>query len=44
MALVRRFAFNLVRLGRGKTSIKTARKRAGWNPDFLQHLLQPQPR
>jgi predicted transposase YbfD/YdcC len=44
MALVRRFAFNLVRLGRGKTSIKTARKRAGWNPDFLQHLLQAQPR
>lgn len=44
MALVRRFAFNLVRLGRGKTSIKTARKRAGWNPDFLRQLLHAQPR
>ena len=39
MALVRRFAFNLVRRNRGKTSIKTARKRAGWNPQYLQHIL-----
>jgi predicted transposase YbfD/YdcC len=44
MALVRRFAFNLVRLGRGKTSIKTARKRAGWNPNFLRQILQAKPR
>jgi predicted transposase YbfD/YdcC len=44
MALVRRFAFNLVRHGKGKTSIKTARKRAGWNPDFLRQLLMAQPR
>jgi predicted transposase YbfD/YdcC len=42
MALVRRFAFNIVRAGRGKTSIKTARKAAGWNPDFLSSLLKPQ--
>ena len=44
MALVRRFAFNLLRLGRGQTSIKTARKRAGWNPDFLRTLLLSPPR
>ncbi len=39
MALVRRLAFNLVRAGRGKRSIKTARKAAGWNPDFLAALI-----
>jgi hypothetical protein len=33
-----------VRHGKGKTSIKTARKRAGWNPDFLRQLLMAQPR
>lgn len=40
MALVRRFAFNIVRAGRGKTSIKTARKAAGWDPTFLADLLK----
>jgi predicted transposase YbfD/YdcC len=44
MALVRRLAFNLVRAGRGKRSIKTARKAAGWNPEFLASLLNPSPR
>jgi predicted transposase YbfD/YdcC len=44
MALVRRLAFNLVRTGRGKRSIKTARKAAGWNPQFLATLISPQPR
>lgn len=39
MALVRRLAFNIVRAGRGKRSIKTARKAAGWNPNFLAALL-----
>lgn len=39
MALVRRFAFNIVRAGRGKTSIKTARKAAGWDQSFLAALL-----
>jgi len=43
MALVRRLAFNIVRTGRGKRSIKTARKAAGWSPDFLASLIQPQP-
>ncbi|WP_173983593.1 ISAs1 family transposase [Magnetospirillum sp. SS-4] len=41
MALVRRLAFNIVRAGRGKRSIKTARKAAGWNPDFLAALILP---
>ena len=39
MALVRRLAINLVRNGRGKKSIKTARKAAGWNPDVLEAML-----
>ena len=42
MALVRRLAFNIVRAGRGKKSIKTARKVAAWNPEFLTSLLQTQ--
>jgi predicted transposase YbfD/YdcC len=42
MALVRRLAFNLVRAGRGKRSIKTARKAAGWDPAFLASLILPQ--
>jgi predicted transposase YbfD/YdcC len=41
MALVRRLAFNLVRAGRGKRSIKTARKAAGWNAKFLASLILP---
>jgi predicted transposase YbfD/YdcC len=44
MALVRRFAFNIVRHGRGKRSIKTARKAAGWSPDFLADLVMPSQR
>lgn len=44
MALVRRLAFNLVRAGRGKRSIKTARKAAGWNPEFLADIILPKPR
>lgn len=39
MAVVRHFAINLVRLGKGKRSIKTARKAAGWNPDYLATLI-----
>jgi len=44
MALVRRFAFNIVHQGRGKRSIKTARKAAGWSPDFLAALVMPSAR
>ncbi|HEU0222682.1 MAG TPA: ISAs1 family transposase [Paracoccaceae bacterium] len=39
MALVRRLALNLVRAGRGKRSIKTARKAAGWNTNVLTEIL-----
>ena len=41
MALVRRFAFNAVRAGRGRHSIKTARKAAGWSTDFLAAIIKP---
>jgi len=41
MALVRRLAFNIVRAGRGKRSIKTIRKVAGWNPSVLAQLIAP---
>jgi len=42
MATVRRFAFGNLRARRGKRSIKTARKIAGWDPNFLAKLLAPQ--
>lgn len=44
MALVRRLAFNLLRAGRGKRSIKTARKAAGWNTNVLAEILTAHPR
>ncbi len=44
MALVRRLAFNMVRAGKGKRSIKTARKAAGWNTDVLQTIIAAPPR
>lgn len=40
MATVRRFALGLVRANKTKGSIKTRRKSAGWNPDFLLQILQ----
>lgn len=40
MAAVRRFALDLVRADKSKGSVKTRRKIAGWNPDFLLSLLQ----
>lgn len=39
MALVRRFAFNIVRAGCGKRSIKTTRKVAGWDPSEITRLI-----
>jgi predicted transposase YbfD/YdcC len=39
MALVRRFALNLVRSAADKRSIKLRRKIAGWTPDYLEQLL-----
>ena len=44
MAVVRHFAINAVRLGKGKRSIKSTRKLAGWDPDVLASLLSPQGR
>ena len=40
MAVVRRFALDLLRNLKTKGSIKTRRKRAGWNTDFLLQVLQ----
>jgi len=40
MAVVRRFALGLVRANKSKGSVKTKRKSAGWNTDFLLEILQ----
>jgi predicted transposase YbfD/YdcC len=40
MAVVRRFALDLLRSHKSKGSVKTRRKIAGWNPDFLLSVLQ----
>src|SRR6202790_2510197 len=40
MAAVRRFALGLVRADKSKGSVKTRRKKAGWNPHFLLEILQ----
>lgn len=40
MAVVRRFALNLIRNHKSKGSVKTRRKLAGWSPDFLLSVLQ----
>jgi predicted transposase YbfD/YdcC len=40
MAIVRRFALNLVRANKSKGSVKLRRKTAGWSPDFLLEILQ----
>ena len=40
MAIVRRFALDLVRAAKTTGSVKTRRKRAGWNTDFLLQILQ----
>ncbi|WP_371304246.1 ISAs1 family transposase [Azospirillum sp. B510] len=41
MAVVRHFAINAIRLGKGKHSIKTTRKLAGWDSNVLANLLTP---
>jgi hypothetical protein len=38
MAIVRRFALGLVRADKSKRSVKTRRKTAGWNPDYLKAM------
>ncbi len=40
MAVVRRFALGLVRANKSKGSVKTRRKSAGWDPNFLLTILQ----
>jgi len=40
MAVMRRFALDLVRACKTTGSVKTRRKRAGWNTDFLLDVLQ----
>lgn len=44
MAIVRRFALNLVRANKSNGSVKTKRKSASWNTDFLLETLQFNPR
>ncbi len=44
MAIVRHFALNLVRGMDDRRSIKTRRKRAGWDPEYLSAILKPAPR
>jgi predicted transposase YbfD/YdcC len=43
MAIVRRFALGLVRANKHKASVKTRRKMAGWDPEFLMCILQLKP-
>ena len=43
MAAVRRFALGLVRANKAKGSVKSKRKSASWNPEFLLEILQQQP-
>jgi len=40
MAVVRHFAINLVRDAKDKRSIKTRRKRASWDPNYLRAFLE----
>ena len=42
MALIRRLAFSLLKQRRGKKSLKTARKMAGWNTALLAQILNPE--
>lgn len=44
MAIVRHFALNLVHGMDDRRSIKTRRKRAGWDPEYLSAILKPVPR
>ena len=43
MATVRHFALNLVRTATDKRSIKSRRKIAGWDPDYLDAILSSRP-
>ena len=41
MTLVRRLAFNTVRAGKAKRSLKTNHKAADWSTDILQSIVNP---
>jgi predicted transposase YbfD/YdcC len=41
MAIVRHFAINLLRKPDDRRSLKTRRKLAGWDPDYMQSILIP---
>jgi len=43
MAVVRHFALNLVRTAQDRRSIKSRRKIAGWDPDYLDAILSSKP-
>lgn len=43
MATIRHFALNLVRGAKDKRSIKSRRKIAGWNTDYLDAILSSPP-
>lgn len=43
MATVRHFSLNLVRAAEEKRSIKSRRKVAGWDTDYLDAILSSQP-
>jgi predicted transposase YbfD/YdcC len=43
MATVRHFAFNLVRAAKDSRSIKSRRKLAGWDPEYLQAIVASRP-
>ena len=43
MATVRHFALNLVRTATDKRSIKSRRKIAGWDPNYLEALISSRP-
>ena len=40
MATVRHMALNLIRQAHGKHSLKVRRKKAAWNPGYLETLLR----
>ena len=40
MAVVRRFALGLIRANKDRGSVKTRRKKASWDPQFLLKVLQ----
>ena len=44
MAVVRHFAINIIRSENDKRSLKTRRKRASYDPAYLETLLNPSPR